>query len=185
MKKSITILMLLFFSIGYAQLYPSEIILTNGDTINGIGKIAGNKFKYKLEEDSKSKKIEFYSIDKVTIRYSDEVVATYKYINVKEVNGYGFYVLRVIQSGKVDLYSMEYPHDIYSATNNYGPFYVKRENAHYATNIRPKGGLNADYIKAALPYLNNCEIFVDNVFKGKFEKKDLSGMIKFYNENCQ
>jgi len=185
MKNVLTLILFILVTNIYAQLKPCEIILIKGDTINGIGKIAGNKFKYKLNVDSKSEKLDFYNIDKVTIRYSDEVVATYKYINVKEVNGYGFYVLRVIQTGKVDLYSMEYPHNIYSASNKYGPFYVKRDNAHYATNMRPKGGLNADYIKAALPYLNDCEIFVDNVFKGKFEKKDLSGMIKFYNENCK
>jgi|GEM_PF-3245333 len=185
MKKTFVILMLFFVSISYAQLYRSEIILRRGDTINAIGRIAGNKFKYRLNADSKSEKIHFHDIDKATIWYSDDVVASYKYVNVKEVNGFSFYVLRVIQSGKVDLYAYAFPHNKYTAVEKYGPYYVKRENSHYATLMRPKGGFNADYIKVALPYLNDCKIFVDNVFKGKFEKKDLSGMIKFYNENCQ
>jgi hypothetical protein len=155
-KKSFVILMLSFVRISYAQLYRSEIILNRGDTITGLGRITlSNKFKYRLNSDSKSEKIDFHDIDKVKVWYTDDNVATYEYVNVKEMNGYGFYVLRVVHTGKVDLYTFALNYGIYGEELEYGPFYVKRENSHYATLMRPKGGFNADYIKVTLPYLND------------------------------
>lgn len=198
--------MMFCVSIGFAQLKPCEIIPYRGDTIRGIGKVSGNKFKYKLTAKGKSDKIHFHDIEQVKVWHSDSVVTTYEYIKIKNVNSYSYKVMRLIDAGKINLYALDIKHKVGSINNNSWAadnnnswantntavikfeavkYYLKKESEYIAKSIRPKGFMSSDYIKTMLPLLNDCKLFVDRVFKGKFKKDDVVGMVKFYNKDCQ
>jgi hypothetical protein len=92
--------------ISYSQLRPIEIVLKDGDTLVGIGKLKADVVKYKPNRKSKAQFIKFSKIKLAEIYFESEGDKNYAFFMLDYLNKI-IAVERLIEGKKASLYFLD------------------------------------------------------------------------------
>jgi len=192
-----SILFFLFFlntiysqTLGYDKMRPSQIVTKNGDTINVIGKLKSNVFKYKRYSTSKTKKINYSEIKFIKIRFEKDIIKTFKFFSVLGKNKI-IPVEELVKGNKISLYGItsNLNFQVGSGVSTY-----KMSTEYYTRKPKDKkisklGRYNPPFgnIKDKLKNIfSDCNELLQKVEKKEFKiRSDIQIMFEFYNKNCQ
>ena len=188
MKKLISILLLISFFFGNAQMKPSMVYLKTGETLIGTGQLSGRYFKYKKHHKAKPKKIHFSEIDSVKMRFSKDDIKEYVSLRVKATGN--FEVVQVVFSGKrIQLYTQKELHfyggDI-RMTETIVRDFVKKTSEKDLTEFGAYSPLTNNLKAKVLAFFSDCDILIEKIKNKEFKvRNDIEKMVKFYDQNCQ
>ena len=200
--------LLLFFSIltisiGNAQMNHSLIVLKSGDSLNGLGKLKFDSFKYKNYAGTDKREIDFSQIKLVKIKKSDTVTEIYKFFQTTN-NDKFVAVLEVVSGNNVELYCTysSYPGmgtgmnvgmsgggigmGIGMSVDNTATYYfAKRPSEEKLTALGNYNPLSSTLRENVLKYFSDCKALTEKVENKDFRMRSgLEQVASFYNENC-
>jgi hypothetical protein len=192
-----SILFFLFFlntiysqTLGYDKMRPSQIVTKNGDTINVIGKLKSNVFKYKRYSTSKTKKINYSEIKFIKIRFEKDIIKTFKFFSVLEKNKI-IPVEELVKGNKISLYGItsNLNFQVGSGVSTYQmstEYYTRKPKDKKISKLgryNPPFGNIKDKLKNIF---SDCNELLQKVEKKEFKiRSDIQIMFEFYNKNCQ
>lgn len=192
-----SILFFLFFlntiysqTLGYDKMRPSQIVTKNGDTINVIGKLKSNVFKYKRYSTSKTKKINYSEIKFIKIRFEKDIIKTFKFFSVLGKNKITP-VEELVKGNKISLYGItsNLNFQVGSGVSTYQmstEYYTRKPKD---KKISKLGRYNPPFgnIKNKLKNIfSDCNDLLQKVEKKEFKiRSDIQIMFEFYNSKCK
>jgi hypothetical protein len=192
-----SILFFLFFlntiysqTLGYDKMRPSQIVTKNGDTINVIGKLKSNVFKYKRYSTSKTKKINYSEIKFIKIRFEKDIIKTFKFFSVLGKNKITP-VEELVKGNKISLYGItsNLNFQVGSGVSTYQmstEYYTRKPKDKKISKLgryNPPFGNIKDKLKNIF---SDCNELLQKVEKKEFKiRSDIQIMFEFYNKNCQ
>jgi len=201
-KPIYTVLLLLVLCLGvstvnFAQNTKAVLQFKDGTTKTGLGKIVGNKVKFKMNKYDKAIKYSFTLLDSVKIHSN---IGQITYVGIK-VKGYEEpIVLQPIRRGKVNLYQrvtvgynpgfvnsgfgggMGYTGAGYNYSFN--DFYVKKQGEAEAFHLGSNQLFTKNFKEAASDFFKDCPELVKKIEDKEFKKKQLKEIVEFYNNQC-
>jgi len=192
MKKIITIISLLFFITAIAQKQRVVLVFKDGTMTTGLGKIVGNKIKFKK---GKGKKKYTYSHKEVNSLVTGEgntnIEYFYKFIEGKKK----VVLLELVKKGKVKLYksistyvpSSFGPNGVFIEGRHKGSssYYVSKSNNEKVFDLGDGTPFTKNFKKAASNYFKDCSILTNMIQDKKYKIKDIKEIVKFYNDGCK
>ncbi len=189
MKKNIlTLLLVTSFFCANSQMKPSIVQLKTGEKLVGMGRVAGNYFKYKMHAKAKLKKIHFSKIEFAKVRFSNDDIKEYVYLRVKTTGN--FEVVQVVYSGKrVQLYTQKELH-YYGGnirmTETIVKDYVKKTADKGLTEFGAYSPLANNLKAKVLAFFSDCDILIEKIKNREFKvRSDIEKIVKFYDQSCQ
>jgi hypothetical protein len=179
----LTFFVFLFVHNSNAQIKPIELILNNGDTIKGFGKLKKSFVKYKNKK-TKFTKIDFSKVKTLTITFSKSYNRKYRFL--KEENGNKFLPFEEIILGKLSLYII---HTTSFGGNgiaqSFADYYLIKENEDKVTHFGSSELISTKFNKIAKKYFSDCKSLLDKLESKVFRKKDIMKIVEYYNEKCK
>lgn len=169
---------------------PSKLILKSGDTLDRIlGKVKKNTFKYKLDSDSKPKKVGFSEIISIEMGVGRDK----RLVEYFQVNGRDKYVgvEKIMQGNRLEVYGLDYTYTNTMAggmamSGTATSYYVKKKGETKLTFIGDYDAILGEFKIRVNRYFADCEILMK-----KLETKDIrlrdgfEKIAKFYINNCE
>ncbi len=189
--KHLRLFLLLFLGImttGCGLTNQTILYFNDGKEIKGYGKRFGeNAVKFKTK-DSKAHVFHISNLKKVVI-YEYDTVNTYLALKIRGKDGYK--VVKQVVEGPVSLYeyytTVTVPGGVGMNTMSYTflHYLIKREDGSHAIELPTSNNYSKEYKYIVYSYLNDCPSLMEKVSNNEFRKKDLSAVIRYYNEKCQ
>ncbi len=176
-------------TLGYDKMRPSQLILKNGDTLNVIGKLKSNVFKYKKYSKAKPNKIGYSEIESIKIRFKKDFIQTFKLLSVK--GGKILPVEELVVGRKISLYGV---------TNNFISkgvggmrfqgtairYYIMKQNDYELTKLGDYSFPFRNLKEKIKTLFKDCDLLLKKIKNKEFRmRSDVQKMFVFYNKDCK
>jgi hypothetical protein len=193
MKKMIFVLIVLTLNSVHSQFNtykPLNLVLKSGDTLENIsGKLKRNFLKYKLDDNSKPKKVDFSEIVSVKIGRG----SFKKYYQYFQVDGSDRYVgvEKILEGKNLEVYGLDYNYTNSmaggmtmsgTATN----YYVKKKGESKVTFIGDYDAILGEFKVRVNRYFSDCELLINKLKNKEIRLRDgFKNIAEFYINNCE
>ncbi|QMU65602.1 MAG: hypothetical protein GKR88_15810 [Flavobacteriaceae bacterium] len=174
---------------GYAGMRSTQLILKNGDTLNVMGKLKSNVFKYKKDYGAKPVKIKYSEIESIKIKLGKDDVAVFKPLPLKGTDKI-IPVEEFVTGNKISLYGV---------TNNFMgqgaggirfqqtsvTYYIKKPSEELLIKLGAYQPIFGNLKEKLKTLFKDCDILLKKIKNKEFRMRDgIEEMFKFYNKKC-
>lgn len=179
-----------------AQRTKAELTFKDGTVKEGLGKLVGNKIKFRANRNEKTIKYHFSLLKQAKIYYQDNISI---YVYLEAENTKKPRVLEEVAIGKVSLYR--------TATQGYAPyagshggfggvgftgghsysiknFYVREEHEEKVTHLGSNQLFTKNFKQAASNFFKDCPTLAQKIQNKTLKKRDLIAIVEYYNQDC-
>ena len=178
-----------------AQWNSGTLYFKNGEVKKGEIKFNGTEhIKYRTSKDEKKVKYHFSELEKLDLS-KGSINAIYVYLLLEENL---FQVVRQLETGKVNLYSLVRTYYGPSTmpgsgggvmtmghTNNINHLFVKFIDDELPTHLGSNQLFTKNFKKAVSEFFKDCQVLVQKIENKEYKKKDIQQIVAFYNKECQ